>query len=165
MLLERQATRDAKGRWRRVVARCREMTLLRKGPTRRGRTIENESWKEISCYSKRGVHTARPAGPGLRLRLAGGAAVSDDLKEPRGGVLCKRTHRRDDRAARPDPSGHAGDPQVSEDRRALAVSRRRTGNPGPHFTSQVSPARRSLDRSPGPRLAMTSLICEFMTSS
>src|SRR5439155_17458111 len=34
-----------------------------------------------------------------------------------------------------------------------------------HFTSHVSPARRSLPRSPGPRLAMTSLICWFITSS
>lgn len=34
-----------------------------------------------------------------------------------------------------------------------------------YFTSQVSPARRSFVRSPGPRLAMTSLICSFMTSS
>jgi len=34
-----------------------------------------------------------------------------------------------------------------------------------YFTSQVSPARKSLARSPGPRLAMTSLICWFITSS
>src|ERR1700676_332782 len=44
---------------------------------------------------------------------------------------------------------------------------RRHGNSGlqTYFTSQVSPARRSLARSPGPRLAITSLICWFMTSS
>src|SRR5436309_5218207 len=34
-----------------------------------------------------------------------------------------------------------------------------------YFTSQVSPARRSLARSPGPRLAMTAWTCSFMTSS
>jgi len=34
-----------------------------------------------------------------------------------------------------------------------------------YFTSQVSPARRSLPRSPGPRLAMTAWTCWFITSS
>jgi len=34
-----------------------------------------------------------------------------------------------------------------------------------YFTSQVSPARSSLFRSPRPRLAITSLTCWFITSS
>src|SRR6266699_1997589 len=67
------------------------------------------------------------------------------------------------RRAYPDHSENQTQSESSTIR--ILITKPGRNKTGLYFTSQVSPARSSFPRSPGPRLAMTSLICSFITSS
>ena len=91
--------------------------------------------------------------------LTGGAMALKSGLGGGGGRTLRGTYDRRRERARRDALWGSGQADASRLEKLCGEGRES------YFTSQVSPARRSLARSPGPRLAMTAWTCSFITSS